>query len=154
MTRRLQLKAMREAAATVKAFAESDTGRELRETVRRFSESDIAKEIREAAKSFPVVDRSALAAAAEARKPLVGMLETEEEATAPAPRRRNKGGRPAYHDWIGAKAHLDDWVLRNGLPPAKRELARIAIEWFKSVDGGAAPHRRDIMKKLINPFYA
>jgi hypothetical protein len=150
VTRRPQLKAMREAAAAAKAFTESAAGRELRETVRRFSESDIAKKVREAAKNFSTVDRSALmAVAVEAKKALAGVLEeTEDE----APRRR-KGGRPVYHDWAGGKEYMDDYVQKRGLPASKREAIRVASEWFTKVDGGRAPHHRDISKKLIDPLY-
>jgi hypothetical protein len=154
MTRRSELKAMREALAGVKALAESDAGKEHRETLRRLSESDMVKKFREAFKGFPAVDRSAvIAVPAEAKEALAWLQETEDEVVAPAPRRRNKGGRPADHDWPGAKKHLDDWVLKNGLPEVRTRLVELAEAWFKKFDGGAAPHAKDIMKKLVKPLY-
>jgi hypothetical protein len=149
MTRRLERKAMREAAAMVKAFVESDTGKEIRETVRQFSESDIAKKIREAAKSFPAVDRSAVIAAAEATAAWAGMQDTEDEVAAPAPLPRKKGGgAPALHDWPGAKQAAADHIKKNGLPPVRQRLIEVVRNWF----GEGAPDDREI-RRMVDQFY-
>jgi hypothetical protein len=153
--RRSQLKAMREAGAALKAFAESATGVELRETVRRLSESDIVKKMREAAKGFPVVDRSTatIASAAEVKEALAGLQDTEDdESDAPAPRSRRKGGRPPDHNWSGAEKYLDDWLKVNVLPEVKQRLIEVMQDWFKKVDGGV-PNDRQISRKLIDRLY-
>jgi hypothetical protein len=152
VTRRLQLKAMREAAATVKAFAESAIGKELRETVRRFSESDSAKEFREAVKGF-AVDHSTLAglttAAKEAKEALAGLITEDEVAEPePSPRPRGKGGRPSKHDWDGARQSVADYIKKNGLPPKRQRL----IEVVRTRLGGDAPDDREI-RRMVDQFY-
>jgi hypothetical protein len=144
MTRRLQLKAMGEA---LKAFAESNIGRELRETLRRFSESDIAKKLREAAKSFPTVDPAVIAGAAKVKEALTGMLEAEDEVLPARPRRR--GGRHAIHDWVGAKQRAADEIKVNGRPKVRQRL----VEVVRGYLGDTAPDDREIRRVVVDSFY-
>ena len=155
MTRRLRLKAMREAAATARAFVESDTGKRLRETATLFSDSDVCKKLRQSITGLDLdhLRADALAAhAKEAKQALASLTADDDESDAPALRPRRKGGRPVEHDWIGAKQYLDDWLKTNDLPPVKKRMEELLRDWFKKNDGDA-PDDRQISRKLIDPLY-
>jgi hypothetical protein len=71
----------------------------------------------------------------------------------PGAAQKRPGGRPQLHDWKGAENHLRQYVEKNGKPLVKARLTESAQEWFVKNDGGRAPDRREIERKVDAWFY-
>jgi hypothetical protein len=147
MTRRLKLKAMREAAATAKVFVESNIGKELRENV-RFAESEVCKKLRDSATIDLDRLRTDVLAVSDVAKDALAGLTTDDTPDVPALRSRGKGGAPALYNWDGAQRHLEGWIKANGLPKGRKVLIGVAQDWF----GAKVPNERDI-RRLVARFY-
>ena len=65
----------------------------------------------------------------------------------------SKAGRPNEYDWVGAIAHVREYVARDGLPGVQMRLVEVAREWFEGQYGGHSPDEKHIRTKVVRPIY-
>ena len=72
---------------------------------------------------------------------------------APETAPKNKGGRPAEHNWQGGLQHARAYISENGLPEVIERIIELMREWFKANDGPNIPHDREIRRRATKEFF-
>ena len=99
--------------------------------------------------------KSILAGWSDQSAPESQTADIEVPATATTPQKaKRKTGRPAEHDWNGAREFALRYFAEHPLPKIKARAIELVANWFTKHDGPKVPDEREIDRKVVAELYA